>query len=268
MLIDKIGIDAGGSLVKLAYFEQGKLHTKTFSNQEMDNVVKWLSFLSPNAELYVTGGKARALNKLTSNNCHLVDEFQSVTTGTKYLLKEKGIVNKEFILVNIGTGTSIFHVTANSFERVLGSGIGGGTLMGLGYLITRKKDFQTFTQMSSKGDSRKSDLLVRDIYYPEEPPIDGDLTAANLGKAHLYSDATEQDHLASVMQLIGETILLLASQVAARKKTSQIVFIGGTVTNNPVLKDVLNRFRDMMNYEPVFLDKGTHAGAIGALIEI
>ncbi|WP_047983001.1 type II pantothenate kinase [Ornithinibacillus californiensis] len=265
-MVDYIGIDAGGSLVKLAYIEQGKLHTKTFSNQHLDEVVKWLSFLSPSAELFVTGGKASSLKSLTQNNCHFFNEFQAVTAGTKYLLKENGVVNEEFILVNIGTGTSIFHVTANSFERVLGSGIGGGTLMGLGYLITRHKDFQTFIRMASEGDSRNSDLLVRDIYAPEEPPIHGNLTAANLGKAHLNEGATNNDHLASVMQLIGETILLLANQVATTKQISQIVFVGGTVTNNPELKDIFMRFRDMMSYEPIFLDKGTHAGAIGALL--
>lgn len=262
-----IGIDAGGSLVKLAYFDHGKIHTKTFSSLDMDAVFEWLSILSPNAELFVTGGKVRAFKKLPSFNYHLVDEFQAVTRGASYLLKEKAINYEEYILVNIGTGTSIFHVTHKSYERVLGSGIGGGTLMGLGYLITRKNDFQTFTTMASNGDSQKSDLLVRDIYEPEEPPIYGDLTAANLGKAHLNKDATEHDHLASVMRMIGETILLLASQVAAAKQLKQIVFVGGTVTNNPALKEVFAQFRDMMSYEPVFLEKGTHTGAIGALLE-
>nr|WP_246521371.1 type II pantothenate kinase [Ornithinibacillus massiliensis] len=266
-MVNKIGIDAGGSLVKLAYYDHGKIHTKTFSSLDIDAVLEWLSILSPNASLFVTGGKANSFTKLPSFDCQLVNEFQAVTRGASYLLKEKAINHEEYILVNIGTGTSIFHVTHNSFERVLGSGIGGGTLMGLGYLITRKNDFQTFTTMARNGDSRKSDLLVRDIYAPEEPPIYRDLTAANLGKAHLNKDATEHDHLASVIRMIGETILLLATQVATAKQIKQIVFVGGTVTNNPALKEVFVQFRDMMSYEPVFLDKGTHTGAIGALLE-
>ncbi|GGA87372.1 type II pantothenate kinase [Ornithinibacillus halotolerans] len=266
-MVNKIGIDAGGSLVKLAYFEQGRLHTKTFSNQHLAEIGNWLSVLSMDTELFVTGGKASMLENVTNQKVHYIDEFQAVTTGTKYLLKDNKLNNDEFILVNIGTGTSIFHVTENAYERVLGSGIGGGTLMGLGYLISKTHDFQNLTSMAARGDARNSDLLVRDIYYPKEPPIYGDLTAANLGKAHLNKEASSDDHLASVMQLIGETILLLANQVATSKQVPTIVFVGGTVTNNPTLKNVFERFQNIMTYTPIFLEKGSHAGAIGALLE-
>lgn len=266
-LVHKIGIDAGGSLVKIAYHEQGNLHIKTFSNRELEKIAKWLTHFCPNAELAITGGKASQLKMLMSNSSHIVEEFQAVTRGTRYLLEqETGILYEEFILVNIGTGTSIFHVTADSYERVLGSGIGGGTLMGLGHLITGKNDFASYTAMAEKGDNRNSDLLVRDIYAPDEPPIFGDLTAANLGKVHLNDAANVNDHLASVMQLIGETIILLAGQAAMRMQVSQIVFVGSTLTNNRVLKNILSSFKDALSYEPVFLEKGSHAGAVGALI--
>jgi type II pantothenate kinase len=266
-LIQKVGIDAGGSLVKIAYEEQGRLHTKIFSNLEIDQLIQWLTTLAPNAKLVLTGGKAGYIKRLATNDCSIVNEFDAVTAGTRYLLQtEKNIREEDFILVNIGTGTSFFHMTEGSFERVLGSGIGGGTLMGLGHLITGKQDFQLFTSMAENGDNRNADLLVRDIYAPEEPPIFGDLTAANFGKAHLNEHATEQDCLASLMQLIGETIILLAGQVASSKQASKIVFVGGAVSNNKALQDVLGRFRDMMSYEPIFLKKGSHAGAIGALI--
>ncbi|WP_010096899.1 type II pantothenate kinase [Ornithinibacillus scapharcae] len=265
-MVDKIGIDAGGSLVKVAYQEKENLHIKTFSNQDLEEVVKWLTFLSPEAMLSITGGKASILQSNWCHNSVIVNEFEAVVSGTRYLLQENNVLDEEFILVNIGTGTSIFHVTSDTYERVLGSGIGGGTLMGLGYLITHRTDFQTFTSMANSGDKRNSDLLVRDIYYPEEPPIYGDLTASNLGKVHLNKEASSNDYLSSVMQLIGETIILLARQVVSTKKVSKIVFIGGTVEHNKPLQDVFLSFREMMSYEPIFLNKGTHAGAIGALI--
>lgn len=265
-MVDKIGIDAGGSLVKVAYQEKGNLHIKTFSNQDLEEVMKWLTLLSPEASLFITGGKASILQSNMRNSSFMVNEFEAVVTGTRYLLQENHVLDEEFILVNIGTGTSIFHVTSDSYERVLGSGIGGGTLMGLGYLITQHTDFQTFTSMASLGDKRNSDLLVRDIYYPEEPPIYGDLTASNLGKIHLNKEASPHDYMASVMQLIGETIILLARQAAFTKQVSKIIFIGGTIAHNKALQDVFLSFKDMMSYEPIFLEKGTHAGAVGALL--
>ncbi|WP_052345789.1 type II pantothenate kinase [Paucisalibacillus sp. EB02] len=267
-MIRKIGIDAGGSLVKVSYQEQGKLHIKTFSNLELEKVAQWLVILAPDAQLVITGGKAGQLKNLLSNESYIVEEFHAVTNGTRYLLvQEMGILHEDFILVNIGTGTSIFHVKSDSFERILGSGIGGGTLMGLGHLITGKNDFSSYTAMAEIGDNRNSDLLVRDIYAPNEPPIFGDLTAANLGKVHLNEAANENDYLASVMQLIGETIILLAGQAAMLKQVSRIVFVGSTLVNNIALKNVLSRFKDTMSYEPIFLEKGSHAGAVGALID-
>jgi type II pantothenate kinase len=266
-LVRKIGIDAGGSLIKIAYHEHENLHIKTYSNSELEQVTSWLSQVSSDVTIYATGGKAGFFKNLQSDSCRIIEEFEAVAKGSRYLLQEeKGIRDEEFILVNIGTGTSIFHVTKDSYERVLGSGIGGGTLMGLGYLITGKADFHLFTSMAASGDNRNSDLLVRDIYAPDEPPIFGDLTAANFGKAHLNKAATEHDYLASVMHVIGETIILLAGQAAARKQMKRIVFVGSTLTNNKALQAVLSSFRQALSYEPIFLEQGSHAGAIGALL--
>lgn len=47
------------------------------------------------------------------------------------------------LLVSIGSGVSIIKVNDfNSFERVSGTMIGGGTLIGLSNLLTGNKDFE------------------------------------------------------------------------------------------------------------------------------
>ncbi|MFD2046491.1 type II pantothenate kinase [Ornithinibacillus salinisoli] len=268
-MVTRIGIDAGGSLVKVAYEENRQMHTKTFSSQEIDQLVQWLQFLSPHATLYVTGGKSGYVKSIVQQQSYQVDEFKAVTEGTRFLLKQENrLVDESFILVSIGTGTSIFSVTSESLERVLGTGIGGGTLMGLGQLLTGERDFRTIVEMVAKGDHRKSDLLVRDIYAPNEPPLFGNLTAANFGKVpNPESDKdSSEDHMASLMKMIGETILLLASQVAITKQVKPIVFTGSTLNGNGPLKKVLSEFRDRLPYEPIFLDKGSHVGAFGALL--
>jgi pantothenate kinase len=54
----------------------------------------------------------------------------------------KNIGDKPVILVSIGSGVSIIKVSAfDSFERVSGTMIGGGTLIGLSNLLTGHKDF-------------------------------------------------------------------------------------------------------------------------------
>lgn len=51
-----------------------------------------------------------------------------------------------------------------TFERIGGSSLGGGTLWGLLSLITGAKSFDEMLDLSSQGDNTKVDMLVGDIY--------------------------------------------------------------------------------------------------------
>ncbi|UJL45617.1 hypothetical protein KFZ58_14620 [Virgibacillus sp. NKC19-16] len=156
----KIGIDAGGSLVKLAYEERGQIHVKTYSIEEMDQLLNWLRFISPDAVLYLTGGKSGYLQSVVQQSSHQIDEFEATAEGTRFLLKqEKNIFEEDFILVSVGTGTSIYHVTANAHERLLGSGIGGGALMGIGHSLQGKVIFMSWLI------SQKKEVIQAVIYW-------------------------------------------------------------------------------------------------------
>jgi len=264
----KIGIDAGGTLTKIAYEENGRIHVKTYPNEQLKELIQWLQMTAPNARLYVTGGKRKELETAPRLNITPTNEFETLVKGTRFLLEqEKEKTEQSFVLVSIGTGTSIFYVTPTSYERSLGSGVGGGTWMGLGKLVSGEDSFHQLVKRAKKGDHAKSDLLVRDIYAPNHPPIEGSLTAANFGKAHVNETADTSDHLAALIQLIGETVLQLAGQVAAAYQVETIVFTGSTLDGNAKLQHVLSSFQDRLSYKPIFLDRGAYAGAIGALLE-
>lgn len=261
----KLGIDAGGTLIKLAYEEKGCLHVKTYKYNEIATLIQWLNMLAPEATLLGTGGKWPELAAKLKQKQQTTDEFTALINGTRYLLEIEGTPEREFILTSIGTGTSIFHVKENNFERMLGSGIGGGTFMGLGSLLTKTNQFQELVELVSLGNRQNSDLLVKDIYDSVEAPLFGDLTAANFGKAHSHTEKTEADHAAALNQLITEVILSLAGQVAAAKNIQHIVFAGSTLQGNQPLRESIASFQEMLQFTPVFLEKGAYAGAIGAL---
>ncbi|RDW19991.1 type II pantothenate kinase [Oceanobacillus arenosus] len=264
-MVSKIGIDAGGSLIKVAYEDNRALVFKTFS--EMDLLLEWLNGISLETELYLTGGKAGYLQQIIKQKSHIKEEFQAIVDGARPLLvQEHGSIPDNFLITSIGTGTSVFHVTDGSFSRLLGSGIGGGTLMGLGKLLSGKTAFHDIVALAAKGNHQNSDLLVKNIYAPSEAPLLGDLTAANFGKAHINEQATVEDHLASLIQLIGETTISLAGQAAVATGVEKIIFVGSTLNGNEPLKKVLSSFQEMMSYEPIFLDNGAYVGAVGSLI--
>ncbi|MHA6251516.1 type II pantothenate kinase [Oceanobacillus sp. CAU 1775] len=263
----RIGIDAGGSLVKIAYEEKEKLQVRKYAIEEIPKLVEWLSLVAPDAELVGTGGNWPKIQEATKQKNSTVDEFTALVNGTKHLLQTEKKYIDTFILTSIGTGTSIFYVGDNTFERVLGSGIGGGTWMGLGAKLTNAQSFSELLELAGKGNRENNDLLVKDIYEGNENiPLLGDLTAANFGKAH-KTDSMEADHAAALNQLIGEVILSLSGNVAQVKEAKNIVFIGATIQDNNPLQQVLTSFKDMLGFEPIFLELGAFAGAVGALFD-
>jgi pantothenate kinase len=68
--------------------------------------------------------------------------------------------------------------------------IGGGTLLGLSNLLTGINDFDTILEMSKKGDYRKVDMLVKDIYGDNSPlkGLSGDLLASSFAKVAYDND--------------------------------------------------------------------------------
>merc|ERR1719188_2710154 len=70
-----------------------------------------------------------------------------------------------YLLVNIGTGVSIVKVRShNSFQRVSGTAMGGGTYWGLCQLLTECKTWEEAMELGAAGDAHEVNLLVEDIY--------------------------------------------------------------------------------------------------------
>ncbi len=89
------------------------------------------------------------------------------------------------MLVSIGSGVSMIKVNNfNSYERVSGTMIGGGTLLGLSNLLTGVKDFDAILELSKKGNNAEVDMLVKDIYGTDSPfkGLSGDILASSFAK--------------------------------------------------------------------------------------
>jgi type II pantothenate kinase len=260
----KVGIDAGGSLVKIAYNDKNRMHYKKYHITEIDPAISWLKMISPGLKVALTGGRADFIQEKYFSDAIIIPEFQATCEGALTFLAEDGEkVNEPFLLINIGTGTSWHLVSGDKYERILGSGMGGGTFTGLGSLLTSVDNYQKLTQFASKGVKGNVDMLVKDIYESGEAPINGNLTAANFakGKTVLQSDA---DRLASVSNMIAETITLLTMQAAAIHGTKKAVIIGSAIVGNPALRTGLKDYINMVGLSSQFITNGEYSGARGA----
>ncbi|MFD1040477.1 type II pantothenate kinase [Virgibacillus byunsanensis] len=267
----KIGIDAGGTLIKVVYLENDTIYYETFAAHNLEDVVSWVSTSFDTPEICITGGKSKVLAGRFKLSVKTIVEFDATSRGIEFLANQQGLaLGSDFIFANIGTGTSIHYMNNGQQQRIGGTGVGGGTLLGLSYLLTGMNDFNEIVQLSHTGNRELIDLKVKDIFEGDVPPISGDLTASNFGKINNLSHGkpSSSDMIASIIGLIGENVVSICSQVASGYHTDSIVYIGSTFRSNPLLKRIIEEYTTLREKTPFFLEDGEYSGAVGALLTL
>ncbi|NJI00672.1 type II pantothenate kinase [Staphylococcus hyicus] len=262
----RIGIDAGGTLIKIVIEVQGQRTYQTRLTTDIQNVANWLNEQAC-SNICITGGNAKVLNDLLHCDAKQFIEFDAADKGVDLLLKEQGIDLDRYIFTNVGTGTSIHLADANGQQRVGGIGTGGGMIRGLGYLLTEIKDYTQLTDLAQQGNRDIIDLKVKHIYKNDTPPISGELTAANFGHVLLNLDKTftSADKLASLIGVVGESVTTVSIHVAREHGASDVVYIGSSFHNNPLLQKVVTDYTILRGFTPHYLNNGAFSGALGAL---
>ncbi|MFF2752827.1 type II pantothenate kinase [Psychrobacillus sp. NPDC058041] len=268
----KIGIDAGGTLTKIAYWDEKKqLHLLNFLSSNFKAVKDWIESNHSLASICLTGGRAEQLKKylLSQNDIPYIVEFDATMAGVMYQLKQENIHCEKAIIANIGTGTSIHLMNGESHRRLGGTGIGGGTLIGLGQVLTGITSYEEMINLSKSGSREFIDILVSDIYESNKLPLNGSLTASNFGGVALKSteNKSHADYLSGLQGIIGEVVASLCIQAADAHNVNRVIYIGSTLENNDLLKKIIQSYTNLKEKEPIFLEKHGYSGAIGALLE-
>ncbi|WNS46842.1 type II pantothenate kinase [Paenibacillus sp. MMS20-IR301] len=262
-------MDAGGTLIKIAYIKDGQLELRKFPSVKLTDIAAWISGHFTEVELCVTGGKSDLLQKLLDQKVQQIVEFEATCRGVLHLLQGKEQMPEEHVLTNVGTGTSIHIVTKDEHFRIGGTGVGGGTLLGLSRLLAEVGDYDDIIRLAPQGSREHIDLKVSQIYEGSVPPISGDLTASNFGNlAHDPVNLNPPDYLASVIGLVGETVTTVSVHAAMQHGLSTIVYIGSSFIGNEMLRKVVADYTILRGAVPVLLDNGEYSGAIGALLSI
>jgi type II pantothenate kinase len=268
-----VGVDVGATLAKIAIRTPDGATEFTFiPAAALGDVAETVEQAKP-VNVGMTGGGAADLARLLSHEAVVVNEFAAWGAGSTALLREQlgqDLTTERHLVVSVGTGTSVMLVDGLSVTRVGGTALGGGTVVGLGSLLTGLSSFSKIAELAATGRRRNVDLLVSDIYRAGEIPLSGDLTAANFGKllrAGPVATAPEPEDLAhALMGLVGENIALICGGLATATQVSRMVFGGSTLRANPALVDVIRDITRAIGREPIFLAYGEHAGALGALL--
>ena len=215
-------IDAGATLTKIIYSDGKK---EIFQSKNFD-LYDYLKQIKEN-EIRITGGKSFLLpERIGEKIIKKFDEFEVIsnTIGKRY----------GGLAVTVGTGTSM--IDTKNRRHCGGTGIGGGTIMGLCSLIYGTKNFKDYDALAMKGNRRRVDLMVEEIVGREMGMLNMETTASNLAKIN----SEEKDIAASIFNMVGEVVGTIASLAFKSCSLNQIVFLGSTLRSS-IVEDTIKK---------------------------
>lgn len=273
-----IGIDVGGSTTKIVGF-------KAEENGSVELISPFLvRATDPITSIYGAFGKFTAENSLSladidrvmitgvgsthmqqpiySLDCHTVPEFSAAALGGLYL---SGL--DEAIIVSMGTGTALIHAKKEGNNTAInylgGTGVGGGTLLGLTKKMTGLDTIEHIEEICEEGNLKNIDLRVGDISKNAIfTGVNENLTASNFGKV---SDmASSGDIALGVANMVAETIAMMSVFAAKGHGIKNVVLIGNLTTIKPV-REVFNNLTTFgINF--IIPENASYGTVIGAAL--
>jgi type II pantothenate kinase len=185
-----------------------------------------------------------------------VDEIEAIGIGGMFLSGMKNI-----IITNIGTGTAIVEAGEHGIHHFGGSGIGGGTILGLSKKLLQTTEFSDILELAKTGKINQVDLLLSDITDTSISFLSGESTASNFGK--MLDTAASSDIALAIINMVYQVIGVL-SVFAARAKNSARVIVTGKGSKNLIGRNILFEISKMYGIEYVFPEHAEYTTAIGA----
>lgn len=264
-----IGIDVGGSTTKIVGLKDGEI-INPINVKASDPLTSaygaFGKFLAENSltisdidKVMFTGvGSSFLKDELYGIKCEKVDEFLAIGLGGKHL---SGLDNA--LIVSMGTGTAYISVVGDQIMHEGGTGVGGGTLLGLANKMIGVRTFDNIMELAEKGNINNVNLTIGDISKDKISNMQGEITASNFGK--ISDVATQEDLALGIAALVFEAIGMCAVFASREKKLKNVV-LTGNLSKNHIGKhtfDMLETIHDVKFFIP---EKSDYATAIGAAL--
>ncbi|MBQ9511003.1 MAG: type II pantothenate kinase [Clostridia bacterium] len=268
-----IGIDVGGSTTKIVSSYCGKINSPEFVRADDPLTSVYGAFgkfttknglgLSDIEKVVITGVGSSYISKpLYDLPCVKAVEFDCVGRGGLYL---SGL--DDAVIVSMGTGTAIVHAKRMGdnvkTEYLGGTGVGGGTLVGLSKKMLAMDSVDHIVSLAEKGDLDKIDLRIKDLSAKDSISLPPEMTAANFGKVSYI--ASNADIARGIINLIFETVGMMAVFAARKENVKNVVFTGNLAIIPPA-QEIFSAFRRNFGINTIVPENAQFATAIGAAL--
>lgn len=257
-----IGFDIGGSATKVAGLRGEEIaftHYETNREKPASAVLEEAlaaSCLDAEIErIALTGvGAGRAQLERFGAPVTRVSEIEAIGLGGTWLSGED-----DAVIASLGTGTAFVLAKGGEFTHLGGTGIGAGTLCGLGGKILGTRDAFEIDELSKRGRLENVDLRISDL-FPGEGTIFADLTASNLARGER---ASREDWAMGIVNLVLQAVGSMAMLACGGRETKTVV-ITGALARLGVAPDAFSRFERAYGLKYTIARHPKCATAIGA----
>lgn len=265
-----IGLDIGGSTTKIVAMNNSEVIAKcvvratdpitsaygALGRLTDENNIR----LSDITEINITGvGAGYVQDQLFGVKTRVIQEFEAIGLGGLFLSSKDHAV-----VVSMGTGTAYLDASRNGVRHIIGSGVGGGTIVGLCNAVINVDDAGKLSDLALKGDITNVDLSIGDISKEEIPGLPKNITASNFGK--VTDDLSKEDKAAGIFNLVYQSIGSLSVMAAKNSKLTDIV-LTGQLTTMPQCREVAESFSKLYGMNFIIPNDAAFATAIGACIK-
>lgn len=265
----KIGLDIGGSTTKVVGMREGKIIAReivkaadpvTSAFGAVGRLINDNQFSIDDIEqINITGvGSAFPAGPIFGIKTVVVEEFIATGLGGLYL---SGLDHA--VVVSMGTGTAYLEASKESVKHIIGSGVGGGTLVGLGMALTGTSDAVKLSDMATDGDILKCDLTIGDITKNGVTGLPMNVTASNFGKA--ADDLSKEDKLAGVFNLVYQAIGTVAVMASRQCDIKDVVFTGQLTVLKECQKYLIP-FEELYGVNMIIPEDAVFATALGSCL--
>ena len=220
------------------------------------------------ASLAVTGGQHSTLpTRLGATTVVGVPEIFAIGRGGQALgIPEGDDPASPILVVSAGSGTAVISARGATYTHVTGTGVGGGTLLGLGRLLLGTNDACDIDAMAWRGDANGVDLALRDVVSGPIGALPPDATAVNFGRlARQETFAQPDDLAAALMTLVGQVIAITAINAARAQQIERIV-VTGHMADMPSFRRVIDRVGQYYGMELLLPARAGFGTALGAML--